>query len=537
MAVDDISIKGFPSVIGSLNDIIDSAQAVSNKADDALTAAANAQITANRAELTALSASNSTIDLSLAQEWDTDQQARDYGLVSLNGMYRTGSIIKVRKLVDPAYWWQWGGGGGVYTPVTLTSEWTIEGWFYYTMGWNISQTVFSLTNGTKKWTLENTGSAVWWALMVNTGFLATTANTTFGVNLSGGPWHHIAIDYTIAGITLSYNGVRTAVMPVDSSLGSGTWVLRVGSQSDGTNPMPGRIANVRFSQKAVYKYMTAFTPAYPLTTVGTGFVLNGPAGGILATWVSNIASLGLTTTSNPTFGQVGAVGSNIPPSETSYDTSSGNAWLGPLYKSFYSLSSVDWTIEGWFYQTTRSGTQAATLIDFSNYGQGVVTTGQKPLVLTLDTDGTPSVVGYNNTVGQTTKLTGYTVTLNTWTHIVWMRSSGYLYAYVSGQKTAGVALPTWLDVFNMMNLITIGTASNQVTNNSYHFAGQFSQVMVRLGSKYSTAFTPSFSLTPVNDPNVLFYLGRKREDTVSGLTMPIGSLSSNTITIGARPSV
>jgi hypothetical protein len=299
--------------------------------------------------------------------------------------------------------------------------------------------------------------------------------------------------------------------------------------------MPGRIANVRFSQKAIYKYMTAFTPIYPLTTVGTGFVLDGPANGILATWVSNIASLGFTATSTPTFGLVGAVGSNIPPSETSYDTASGNAWLGPLYKSFYALSSVDWTIEGWFYQTVRSGTQTAVLIDFSNYGQSVVT-GQKPLVLILDTDGTPSIVGYNNTVGQTTRLPGHTVALNTWTHIVWMRSSGYLYAYVNGQKTAGVALPTWLDVFNMMNLITIGTASNQITTNSYHFTGQLSQVMVRLGAKYTTTFTPTVNLTPsTSDASVLFFLGRKREDTVSGLTMPTVALSTSTLAIGARP--
>jgi hypothetical protein len=97
MSVDDISITGYPSVQQALTNIIDSVSTVSNQADDATTAAANAILIANTADLTALTAANSTIDFSAAQDWETDQQARDFGLVSLNGMYRTGTILKIRK--------------------------------------------------------------------------------------------------------------------------------------------------------------------------------------------------------------------------------------------------------------------------------------------------------------------------------------------------------------------------------------------------------------------------------------------------------
>jgi hypothetical protein len=278
--------------------------------------------------------------------------------------------------------------------------------------------------------------------------------------------------------------------------------------------------------------MTGIVPVHPLPKLPATKVLTGGTTTILNTVAGPTLSHDIAAWA--TFGQVSTLGSNIPTSEISYDLSSG-AWLGPVSSPFTALSGVDWTMEMWVYMNTVGAT---VMFDFRNMVAGA-STAPYSMTAVINAGGVP----YMNLSDSTTytPVTSGAVSPNTWTHVVWMRSGSSFYNYVRGVKSSAIALSAKFDTLAQMNLLTMGTdnVAFPIQSMNAHLYGAISQAKIRVGAKYSASFAPASDLTPLTgDTSTVFFLGRKRENTVTGQTITIGRYNAAlTVATGVRPLV
>jgi hypothetical protein len=192
----------------------------------------------------------------------------------------------------------------------------------------------------------------------------------------------------------------------------------------------------------------------------------------------------------------------IPP--ISYDITAG--YLGPLTSS--NISNKDWTIECWINQTAYSSDQSCAIFDFRFINPYYETHTMVPYIYN---NGTIGIWAPDGGSFSATSRSSNSVTLNKWTHIVWMRANNNIYAFINGVATLIATNPSWINTLYSLNSITLGVDDYwQYTQNAlmrYKFVGQICQPLVLLGAKYSTTgFTPVWNLRPTNMINALFWL-------------------------------
>ena len=391
-----------------------------------------------------------------------------------------------------------------------SSDFTVETWVYFTdvTGYQI---VFDARTAQPSQspliTLQNTSRFQYlWNGVSFVNFGPTT--------LSPYVWYHVAV-VRASGVHTGYvNGVSYSLSTTDAAGVSSAPVILGARTVGGANDyLKGYLSNFRFV-KGTAVYTGAFTPpsnfvtqtggTYPSTTnvntsipsANTSLLLNladsnytSATNGVQNNTFIDSSNYAFPITRNGTPTQ-GAFTPYQPSGYWSGYFNGSTDYLSSTASTVLQFGSNPYTIEGWIYQTSRSGSPFICGGIFSGTG----------MQIGIDASGFiyVSIPGVANLTSAT-----IAIPLNTWTHFACVRSStsagGFTY-YING-----VAAGTPTDANNYSGTST--TFNVATTNNSslYVITGYLSNFRIVKGTAvYTSAFTPSTTpLTAITNTSLL----------------------------------
>jgi hypothetical protein len=358
----------------------------------------------------------------------------------------------------------------------LSGDFTIEMWFR--VG---NQNAYLFTN--EKGTVGANKLAVY--ILPTVGRLdwylgGTPALNTNASSVVINTWTHIAFVRSSNIVSCYINGVQqTATKEYSPDLGNvstsvDTWYFGGRGSVD---PMLGHLDEIRISNSA--RYTANFTPSTTAFVNDANTVLLIHANGTNATTFfeddnGSRASNGL---SQQNTAAISTAQSYFGGSSLSLNGSSS-----VNTPSSFAFGTGDFTVEYWVRSTTLSSYDIHWDLRGSNTSQ------LSPIVYT---NGTTLYMD----VGATTRITGGTLSTNTWYHIALSRSSGSTKMFINGTQTGS----TYTDSNNYVAATPLYIGMSQSGSGVDGFMDEF---RISNSARYTTTFTPS--TTPfVNDSNTL----------------------------------
>jgi hypothetical protein len=370
-------------------------------------------------------------------------------------------------------------------PVSATGTFTVECWVFVT-GSATYQSVYSQYLGADagRWMIlwDNTASKFTFDIGASTSYASTNTYTA-------NKWHHIAwVRDGSNNLSFYINGVRDSTnASVTTSLSTSN--PTIANRGGGGTPYTGYISNLRITNTAVYSGTTYTIPTAPLTNI---------SGTTLLTCQSNRFVDNETTAKTFTITGSPSVQRFSPFSPTTaYSTSviGGSGYFDGSsdYLSVPSGSislTGDFTVEGWVYPTSTSGSGTIIL----GLGNDYYSTSATFFVST-----TGSIRVYT---GQAHLLAGTAVVpFNAWSHVAFVRSSNTLKVYLNGVQVDTASWSASLSGTAFINLEQNGFPTVNLYPGS---GGYISNSRVNTTAVYTTAFTPSTTpLTAITGTQLL----------------------------------
>ena len=352
----------------------------------------------------------------------------------------------------------------ISAPVPSTGQFTVEGWIYTTA--SATQIIYS------QYTSVN--SSRWMFLIDNSsGYKLSvahgTAATVFGSTVVPlNQWNHVALTRDASNVLRIFlNGV------LDGSQSSYTSTLqqtdpRIGYYNNsGSVYFNGYISNLR-AINGTAQYTASFTPpTTPLTAIsGTSFL--GFQSNRLIDKSTNgyaIINTGVQISPNIPFTQ----NSSYSTYGSTYFDGTGDTLYIPSPTTGFSLGGGEFTIEMWVYKPSAVN---VVLLDARSSAAGI------PWVVAIDASNFPYL--YDNTVYAST----VAVTLNSWSHVAVVRTSGVLKIFVNGVQGYSASYSANLDR-------TAGLVIGDTVHAAAPMLGYISNVRIVKGTAvYTSAFTP-----------------------------------------------
>jgi len=247
---------------------------------------------------------------------------------------------------------------------------------------------------------------------------------------------------------------------------------------------------------------------------GGASIVNGGAGGaggsgIVVVSYPDIYAAAASTTGSPTVSTSGS---------GSVAFSGTGQYLSTPSNSGFAFGTGDLTVEAWIYANSLSGERG--FFQTSATAGGLQTSYTDGLILVAN----PAGNGINANLGNTTISTGNAITINTWYHVAFTRSSGSCRLFINGVLFAG---PTNITT----NVTGTYAAIGGYYTNSFLWNGNISNLRVVKGTAvYTSAFTPStVPLTAISGTSLLM-------NTVSGAQFADSSSNSLTLTATGSPT-
>jgi hypothetical protein len=383
-------------------------------------------------------------------------------------------------------------GGGVSVGAT-TAVWTFECWVKPTSS-AVGGYIFAIGNGSA----YGNGFAFAWNYGVANKFRFLQGNT--GTNVTdfystnsypAGVWYHVAVTRTSAGVmTIYVNGVADGTQTQNASgVVDGPYCVFNNCYDNGGFNSGGShiISNFRFVNGRVL-YTSTFTPSttpltaisgtlllacqsnrfvdngpykIPLTSVGTNYIqVNSPIDSESQYYSKNIAGLG---------------GRDVYGGSVLFD-GTGDYLTIPTTAAF-GFGTGDYTIEFYMYLTASPASSSKyTLLDFRP-------TGSVPHTVYVNNSAGTLYLGFYNGSADTTS-SSQPVTINSWVHCVWARSSGVIKIFVNGVQAYSGAMTT--DYLTTRPL-TIGSGYG---GQEYMFGYMSNFRIVKGTAVYTGNFTP-----------------------------------------------
>jgi len=371
--------------------------------------------------------------------------------------------------------------GGTVSAVNNTTM-TIECWVY--------NTSLDNTNGNHYFQINN-GSFANYALTHNANGVArfyslnNTGTTIFDLQSSSGAiklnqWQHIVGVRTSGNASLYVDGVRlaTTASPTTSTI-SGT-ALYVGTNTATGRYLTGYISNSRVvSGTAVYDptLSTLTVPTAPLTAItNTSLLLNYTNAGIFDAAAKNV----LETVGNA---QVSTTQAKFGTTSMAFDGTGDYLLTRVATPDLYAFGTGDFTIEFWLYANTVS----PALQVIYDGRPGVITATAPTIYLS-----TSQLRYYFN---GSDRITGSTLSINTWYHIALSRASGSTKLFVNGTQSGS----TYTDsntYTNTANRPSIGGDGSSLGTNVLN--GYIDDLRITKGyARYTANFTAPTAEFPV----------------------------------------
>jgi hypothetical protein len=158
-------------------------------------------------------------------------------------------------------------------------------------------------------------------------------------------------------------------------------------------------------------------------------------------------------------------------------------YLNALANPVFAFGSGDFTIESWLY-ITATKSPGHGIFDTRNSGPS--STG-----IAVSINGSNSPLIY---IGGTILTSSTSLSLNTWTHVAFVRSSGTITVYIDGVASGSVSNST-----NLTDTTpTVGTVVDyRNTGSTYMLQGYIDDLRITKGlARYTSAFTPPEAALP-----------------------------------------
>jgi hypothetical protein len=311
------------------------------------------------------------------------------------------------------------------------------------------------------------------------GNVGTVASCPF--SLSSGVWYHIAFVRDTNTITIYVNGVAQTMTQATQSgafldVGTINYIGRWGGTTE--YAFNGQMSNFRaVVGTAVYTAnftpptapLTAITNTQLLTCQSSTFIDNSPSARAIT--VNGNAYTG--TLNNP-FNSI--VNYTTPPLQawSNYFDGTGD-YLSVTSNAAFGVGSGDFTIECWIYLTQN----------FDATGQGVVTASYNTNFAVIGTNsGAGNKIDFYVANSILSTGTNY-ISLNTWTHLAFVRLAGTTRIYFNGVQVASSGSLTGTGA---AAALYVGTLSHDLNQ---EMTGYISNVRLVKGTAvYTAAFTP-----------------------------------------------
>ena len=371
-----------------------------------------------------------------------------------------------------------------------TDSFICEGWFY----WNAVQASVSLVdNGGSdgvsfsNWQIvlnESSQIQIAWGNSAGAGNPIGTLSTSIVPN--SGSWFHIALVKTNVDWACFINGVRRT-----NFNGLNTATKSSGSQLRIADGITSQVSGVRFngyiSGLRIYKGANAEAPysatsttitvptAPPTPITNTNLLLNFTNAGITDATAKNV----LETVGNA---QISTTQSKFGGSSMYFD---GNGdYLSIPSGPNLNLSSGDWTIEAWIYQTINTAgavivqKDAVSGSSYPSWAIGCDSSGKFRLI-----------VGSGNGTSyiQSVVATSFSNTTNVWYHIAAVKSGTTLTLYIDGVSRASATQTG--TIVDGGKAVLVGYESGQPT--ASYWNGYIDDLRITKGyARYTSNFTP-----------------------------------------------
>jgi len=346
-----------------------------------------------------------------------------------------------------------------------TSNFTMEAWAYATVeAFNGGSVIFSqrrVGNGGPQIRVVSGGTIQYFYYNGNN---QQTSTATFPIN----QWNHIALVRSGTGVDetkLYLNGTEILSFQETANFNSTAADLTIGNFSLYNEPWYGFISDVRIVKDAVYASdFSNSLPTEPLTAINNTIFLAPFNSNSSNYYFDDITGNGRVTANTGSTG-VRAF-SRYDYSEYSATDHGGSVYFDgnadyltiPASDDFRQ-DQGDWTIDGWFY--FESFASATCTLSLGSYN------GIDNFTTYITNNG---AVGYEAGTGTSwAAVANYNspnnlVSLNTWNHIAWVRSSGSLFIYLNGTRILNQASASF-GVGTSGNLY-IGNYFGQATTNA-----------------------------------------------------------------------
>jgi hypothetical protein len=357
-----------------------------------------------------------------------------------------------------------------------TGDFTIECWTYLTAKTTNQPCIFSNYNNFTTGALSlfaghSSSSTTLYQVAINGTFPAIQSTTTIVYNT----WVHLAVVRNSGIVTLYINGVANGTVDASAASLNGvgsSFTVGVSGDNIAATYINGYVSNFRVV-KGTAVYTGAFTPATtPLQpTANTSLLLSGTNAGLYdATLLNNIQFSGdaRVRTDVTKYG----TGSIYFDGTTDYALANSATHFG--------YGTGDFTIEFWMYSVNPAANQTV----FSH--------------LTSVNSTQPYIYTNINTIryytGGGDRITGGTLTANTWYHVALCRSSGNTKLFLNGTQVGS----TYTDSNNYGTTAPLvlatyyNPAGTIVTSNMFN--GYLDDVRITKGyARYTGNFTPAGS--------------------------------------------
>ena len=365
-------------------------------------------------------------------------------------------------------------GGSVYTPSSSylgvaynaalnlsTGDFTIECWINATSGLSF----FNYATGASIAFLNNL-----YYLSSNGSSFDIAAGVAFGITVPANQWSHFAFVRYGNVFTPYINGVAGTTTTSASAIFNPSSQIYIGNSSGLVGTSTGYMSSFRIV-KGTAVYTANFTPpTAPLTAVtNTSLLLNATNAGIYdATAKNDVTTVGSVKVSS------GAIKNGTG---SMYFNGSTDYLQSPTSQNF-NFGTGSLTVECWLYLTSYSANvYGASIIDF---GSG--DTATRLLLYFPASSGTL----YIRTSAATLMTSSSTVSLNTWTHVAFVRNGAACTLYLNG-VSVGTATSSnnWSD-----SNCRIGVLQTPLDG---YLPGYIDDLRITKYARYTTAFTPPAS--------------------------------------------
>ena len=421
---------------------------------------------------------------------------------AFNPISRNGNTTQGSATPYGASWSNYFDGTGDYLTVPYTTalqfpgDFTVETWVYPTARLQLYPCIFSNYNfygvngGLSIFAGHNSANTAKYQVAFNGSFpvIESTSNIIYN------SWSHIALVRSGSTITLYVNGVAngTATSSATVTGTANNWWIGTSGDVVSQAAFNGYISNLR-AVKGTAVYTSAFTP--PTTS------LTAISGTSLLTCQSNrfidnsSNAFAITRNGDTSVTEFSPFSPAYP--GISYNQSDITNWSGYFdgdgdYLSIpnsaaFSYGTGDFTMEAWVYKTATSGDRA--VVDSYTAGSGGGTFG----FLVNDTQ----INAYQTNVATYTFT--YTVPINSWNHIAFVRTGGNLICYVNGTSIGSQA-----NSANFISSSAINIGRNAGSGGS-QWIGYISNLRIVKGTAvYTGNFTPSTTnLTAISGTSLL----------------------------------